>query len=61
MRFQVLEDEFDLPTRVGLSDGVGVEQVRVDVGQVEPILCAVGEPDPAISRRWRRRVRRVPA
>ena len=43
---QALEDEFDLPAcRVGLTDGVGVERVGVDVGEVEPILGALGDPD----------------
>ena len=46
VRFQFFEDELDLPAcRVGLSDGVCVERVRVDVGEVEPILAAVGESD----------------
>ena len=40
------EDAFDLPARrTGLSDGVGVERVRVDVGEVEPTVAAVGESD----------------
>ena len=46
MRFQLLEDELDLPAcRVSLGDGVGIEGIRLDVGQVEPILGALGESD----------------
>lgn len=46
MRLQLLEGEFGLPTcRVGLTDGVGVERIAVDVGDVRPIPVALGEPD----------------
>ena len=60
VRLQCLEDELDLPAcRVGLSDGVGVERVRVDVGEVEPISLLSGSRT-ATRRRRRRAVRRMP-
>ena len=46
MRLQLLEDQFDLAaSRVGLRNGLGIERIGVDVGQVEPILGALGEPN----------------
>ena len=46
VRVQFLEDELALPScRVGLSDTVCVERFGVDVGEVEPMFAAVGEPD----------------
>ena len=44
VRLQLLEDQFDLPaSRVGLSNALGIERIGVDVGEVEPILGALGE------------------
>ena len=44
--FQFFEDELDLPAcRVGVSDMLCVERVRVDVDEVEPVFIALGEPD----------------
>ena len=46
VRLQLLEDQLDLPARrVGLRNGLGIERIGVDVGQVEPILGALGESD----------------
>ena len=44
--FQFFEDELDFSAcRVGLSDGVCVERIGVDVGEVEPIFAALGQSD----------------
>ena len=44
VRLQLLEDQFDLPaSRVGPSNALGIERIGVDVGEVEPILGALGE------------------
>ena len=46
VRFQLLEDELDSPARrVDLRDGIGVERIGADVGEVESILSALGKSD----------------
>ena len=46
VRLQFFEDEFNLPAcRVGLSNALSIQRIGVDVGQVEPILGALGESD----------------